>query len=344
MKALICMLLLTPALFPAAARAGLYEDFLSRFSTDDGRIVDFYQGQASHSEGQGYAMLLAASRGDRPAFDRFRAWTQDNLQVRGRDRLLAWKWGRRTPDTWAVIDENNATDGDVLTAMALIKAGEAFGEASYLEAAREIIGDIRRNLVVERGGRLCLLPGYHGFMEPDGVVLNPSYFLFSGFRMFGRHDDGAFWEKVRSDALALLRLSLGSSLGLPPDWVRFDGNAVEPAPGRPARFGYDAIRVPLYLAWDHGLTAWPELPGYLDLVERLGYVPRWVDLEPGAASLEPGSGGMHAVLSRAARDLGRPDQARVLAREAERRLASDGEARDYYSWALMLLSSLEVMP
>ncbi|MGH7860175.1 MAG: glycosyl hydrolase family 8, partial [Candidatus Binatia bacterium] len=65
--------------------------YRERFVTPEGRVVDTGNGGISHSEGQGYAMFLAVSFGDRAAFERIWRWTKETLQVRA-DKLFAWKW------------------------------------------------------------------------------------------------------------------------------------------------------------------------------------------------------------------------------------------------------------
>ena len=41
-----------------------WEAYKKRFVSPDGRVVDFLQGQISHSEGQGYGLLLAVLQDD----------------------------------------------------------------------------------------------------------------------------------------------------------------------------------------------------------------------------------------------------------------------------------------
>ena len=91
-------------------------------------MVDTANGGVSHSEGQGYGMLLAQSYGDRQQFDQLWAWTKrGNLQIR-KDRLLAWRWRPSgSGDAGAVDDMNNASDGDVLVAWALLQRGPVGG-------------------------------------------------------------------------------------------------------------------------------------------------------------------------------------------------------------------------
>jgi len=74
-----------------SSSAADWKSYQQTFVSADGRVVDFFQGSISHSEGQGYGLLLALMNGDRAAFDRIFRWTTDNLQVR-RDALFAWSW------------------------------------------------------------------------------------------------------------------------------------------------------------------------------------------------------------------------------------------------------------
>ena len=55
--------------------ADLWAAYAKRFVTDEGRVIDRENGNASHTEGQGYGMLLAEAAGDRARFDAAqRAW------------------------------------------------------------------------------------------------------------------------------------------------------------------------------------------------------------------------------------------------------------------------------
>src|SRR5476649_908231 len=98
-----------------------WQAYKSRFVTPAGRVVDTANKNISHSEGQGYAMLLAVAAGDRATFNLVWDWTRANLMVRD-DSLLAWRW--QPDERPAVADINNATDGDLLVAWALTEAAE----------------------------------------------------------------------------------------------------------------------------------------------------------------------------------------------------------------------------
>ena len=97
-----------------------WQAYKNRFIASEGRLVDDSAGNVSHTEGQGYAMLLAAFADDAPTFARLWTWTQANLYIRG-DGLAAWRW--RPQDNPHALDRNNATDGDLLISWALVEAG-----------------------------------------------------------------------------------------------------------------------------------------------------------------------------------------------------------------------------
>lgn len=79
----------------APARAAV-PDFQTWATTyiRQGRVIDWQQHGISHSEGQGWGLLLAQAAGDRDAFEQIEAWTAANLALR-QDQLMAWS---RLPD------------------------------------------------------------------------------------------------------------------------------------------------------------------------------------------------------------------------------------------------------
>ena len=159
-----------------------WQSYKARFITSAGRVIDTANDLISHSEGQGYAMLLAVAANDRPTFDRLWGWTRANLMVRD-DQLIAWRWSPNHRP--GVSDMNNASDGDILVAWALAEAGELWADVSYKVAARRIAVEVGRKLVLfkTKQGAL-LLPAIAGFAageRPDGPVVNLSYYVFPAF-------------------------------------------------------------------------------------------------------------------------------------------------------------------
>lgn len=231
------------------AGSPLWAEWSRRFVRPTGRIVDTAARGASHSEGQGYGMLLAVAAGDRPAFDRIWNWTRTNLAVRP-DNLLAWRWD---PGKRAVSDRNNAADGDVLVAWALAEAADLWNAPEYAAAAAGIANDIARLLVVEAVGiGPVLLPASFGFArgdQPDGPVVNLSYWIFPAFSRLAQLAPSQDWEGVRRSGLAILDAIQAQRPGAVSNWTGLADGRAAPARRFPAKVGYDAIRIPLYLSF-----------------------------------------------------------------------------------------------
>lgn len=222
--------------------------YAERFITDDGRVLDPENGNVTHSEAQGYGMLLAARAGERDTFDRIWSFTQRNMQIRS-DALIAWRWDPHS--TPRITDTNNASDGDILVAYALLEAALRWDEPRYVAAADPIILDIGRKLLATHEGRVILRPAAFGFDSiagNHGPVVNFSYWIYEAFRLFESVRPQFPWSALRRDGLVLTQRAQSSSNGLVPDWARLDGAEPLPAVGFDARFSYDAVRVPLYLA------------------------------------------------------------------------------------------------
>ena len=228
------------------AQEDLWATYKSRFISG-GRVVDTGNGRISHSEGQGYGMLLAESNGDQAMFSQIWNWTAQHLS-RSEDHLFSWRW-RPLFRAGFIDDHNNAADGDLLIAWALLRGADRWKTSEWRGKALAILNDVKRKLIrTSRFGPL-LLPGVDGFQKPDGVVVNLSYWLFPAFKAFGRADHDSNWSALEQSGLQLLSRARFGALQLPPDWLSVNGDKVSVARDFEAVYGYNAVRIPLYLAW-----------------------------------------------------------------------------------------------
>lgn len=227
----------------------LWANYKAAFISPGGRVVDNANKDISHSEGQGYAMLLAVAADDREAFDLIWAWTRSQLMLRD-DGLAAWMWDpAATPH---VTDRNNATDGDILIAWALAEAGMHWSASAYQTAALQLSRAITAAAVGPSRFGQVVMPGTAGFAaadRKDGPVLNLSYWIYPAFLRLDALDPGQAWMALFKSGLALTANSRFGAARLPTDWISIAGEQPRPAAGMPPTFGYDAIRIPLYLAW-----------------------------------------------------------------------------------------------
>jgi endoglucanase len=254
----------------------LYRDKFLR----DGRIVDDANGNISHSEGQGYGMLLAVLAGDRVRFEEIWGFTLTELLIRS-DGLAAWRWDPNTKPH--VSDVNDASDGDILIAYALARAGMLWNDSRYLAASRQLSRAIASTVILTFNGGPVLLPGVVGFTakdRPDGPVVNPSYWVFEAFPLLTQVAPVTDWNALSRRGLALLDQAQFGPRKLPSDWIGLKTRP-QPADGFDSVFGYNSLRIPLYLL-RAGLTDKNRLEGYRKFwVDQNDGKPAIVDIASG---------------------------------------------------------------
>lgn len=280
---------------PPRTIAGPWATFSGRFLARDGRIIDTGNGGISHTEGQGYGLLLAEAAGDRASFDRIWNWTSHTLS-RTDVRLFSWRFDpKATPQ---VTDTNNATDGDILIAWALLRAAARWQASEYGAQSASIRKAIRQSLFRPIGARTVLLPGLQGFETPGLLTANPSYYIWPALDAFAAADGAAAWGDVIRDGEHILTTARFGAHQLITDWIEIDTTGgVQPARGHAPQFGFDAIRVPLYFAWSRRRAALAPFRAYWgDLLAQHTAIPAWVDVTSGAQAPYALSGGGMAVV------------------------------------------------
>jgi len=312
---------------------GLYKQ---RYISPEGRVIDTGNVDVSHSEGQGIGLLLSVHHKDRAAFDKIWQWTRTNLQTR-KDRLFSWKWVPSAAGG-STADPNNATDGDLFIAWALYRAGRQWNEASYLEAAREISREIRAKLLHQSPYGLLLLPGEQGFVKEGQVTVNLSYWVFPALQDFNQLDPAPEWGQLIESGLKLLQTGRFGRWQLPSDWLRL-ADKPEIAPDFKPRFGYDAIRIPLYLIWakldnPDNLKPFEDFWGYF---KSAPFVPAWCNLTDDSVDSYNASPGIQAIISLASL----PGSARAENHELLRPKLSPDQA--YYSASLLFLTKMAAL-
>ncbi len=274
------------------AQDTLWADYARRFVMPDGRVVDTGRGGISHSESQGTGMLLAERHNDRAEFELIWGWTHANLAVR-KDALMAWSWRPDGHDH--VPDKNSATDGDLLIAWALAEAGRRWNVPAYHDASAAIAKTLLSKLLRDTDAGPVLLPGSDGFETAQGLAVNLSYAILPAYRVLDGLVPNPAWHNLTLATHTLLAAARFGKFSLPPDWLFVPKGwkasaktpALSPWTEKPARFGFDAVRVPLYLAWSgaDGRELWPFLSfwGYFD---PLPFHPPWTNLLENAVPLE----------------------------------------------------------
>ncbi len=312
--------------------AAMRQDWLAfrhHYVTPEGRVIDTGNGNASHSEGQGWGLMAAQAADDPDTFARLLEWTTHNLRRRSSDALHAWRY--KPSDANPVSDLNNATDGDLFIAAALARAARRWQRPEYAAQAARLAGDIL-GLVRTAGARTVLLPGANGFDKPDCLVVNPSYYTFGLFSDLAALAPSPRWQSLRQEGLALVLQARYGRWGLPPDWVRVDrrDGSLAIAPGWPPRFSWDAIRVPMHLAWA-GISAKPLFDSFRQYWTAGAMAPAWVDLVTGETPAYAAPAGIRAVAALAMR---------ANSLDGAAAFPAIMSANDYYGAGLVLLSRI----
>ena len=221
------------------------ESFLSGYVEPDGRVTRRDEGGDTVSEGQAYAMLVAAALNDQQHFTRVWVWTKRNLARE--DGLLAWRW-----KDGQVVDNASASDADLDAARALVIAAAAFGD-NQLKAEGVRLGTavLDKETVMTRVGRV-LVAGSWANHPP--YAYNPSYTSPAANALLADATHDERWAELDSGTRAVTTALLNSA-DLPPDWAQIhpDGR-IDAMPGAAGRadegvhYGYDATRMPIRFA------------------------------------------------------------------------------------------------
>ncbi len=307
----------------------LWQAYRQAFVHEDGRVIDVGNGGVSHTEGQGYGMLLAVAANDRAAFDQMWDWTREHLR-RKSDPFFSFRWDERKAPP--IADVNNASDGDLLIAWALARADRRWHVEAYKQASLTLATAIRARLLRANALGLLLLPGMEGFEHPGYVIVNPSYWIFPAFRELNAIDPSPQWDELENSGLELLARARFGNAGLPPDWAHVTRRGVVELGAEDfSRFSFDAVRVPLYSCW-----AGVEDRALLENIAAQWSDPKqpaWVNLKTGQTapySLSPTQTVMNSILLRC---LGRTEAAKA----APSPLVIPN---DYYASTLALLGEL----
>lgn len=310
-----------------------WNEYRAKFITLSGRVIDTGQCGVSHSEGQGFAMLLAVAHNDKTTFLQLWEWTQAHLQIR-QDRLFAWRWN--PADHPPVKDTNNASDGDILIAWALFRAADKWRLKKLRKSANEIVLAIKNNLIYQSSVGPVLLPGINGFQDAKGVDINLSYWIYPAFIEFDKQQPDVLWRELINSGLSLLEKARFGRWQLPPDWLRLESNMVL-SDKYPPRFSFDAVRIPLYLSWG-GLNDSAILKPFLsfwDVQKTKNYLPAWTNLNDDDVAQYAISPGAYKVFELMRHTI---NEEHIV--DDQGKLKLDVKDEDYYSNSLSLLARL----
>jgi endo-1,4-beta-D-glucanase Y len=227
---------------PAYARnfagpiAEAYARWKTHFVRNNNQIVAPEQQNAITSEAMGYGMMIAASMGDKAAFDQFHGYVKS--QGGQGSGLMTWK----NPG-----GSGSASDGDIDIAYALLMANVQWPSGGYKAPGDQMAAAILSQDLVSN-----VIRGGSTFKD---APFNPSYFSPAAFRAFG----SSFGTALSTNNGLVNNNVSANSNGIPTDWANPSSGAPsgpgsaqvtsEITDGENGAMGYDAARVP----WRLGL-------------------------------------------------------------------------------------------
>ncbi len=239
LKMLFFITLVTYRLYGAG-----WDEYKSLFIATDGRVIDKTNNNITHSEAIGYALYFALKNNDTKTFKSVYRWYKNNLK-KNKYGLIPWKWGEDKEHKWHILENNNATDGDLWIAYDSLLMYEKSKNEYYKQEALALLGAIKKNLLLHVKAKVFLLPAKEGFNKKESFEINLSYYLFFIFEKFQEYDNNPIWKQLQKDGITLLQRARFSPLKLHSDWISVAKKSLKISLGKNACFGYDALRIPL---------------------------------------------------------------------------------------------------
>ena len=214
------------------------------------------------SEAHGYGMIIFALMDDKTTFDRMNAFRKAHPSRNG-NGLMAWYIANvgQVPH-----DGNNATDGDLDIAYALLLAHKKWGGDVYLAEAKTLIAAIKQNNMRTNNYRTKL-----GDWDNSSDNTRSSDWMPGHFRAFAKATNDNFWNQAADMVYTLFGQVANSNTGLVPDFVtgnpaRPDPNAGNTGEENAEHYSYNACRVPWRIAADYAHYKTPAAKTRIDKI------------------------------------------------------------------------------
>jgi endoglucanase len=157
--------------------------------------------------------------------------------------------------------------------------------------------------------------------------------VFPALDEIGQADPSPEWRELSKNGIAILQYAQFGRWKLPPDWLVLS-KTVAPSDGLSDLFGYNAVRIPLYLLWSRRespelLKPYREFWGYFSGAR---FLPSWTNLKNDSVDSYDASAGIHRIAQWVLaypRTPGPSNQA-------------PGERQGYYSSVLLLLTDMAI--
>lgn len=229
-----------------------YKFYKQNYLTKEGRVIDSSRNNITTSEGQAFILFMALAMNDKSTFDLVFNWTKNNLKRK--DGLHSWIWGKNIWGRNRVLDYNSATDAEIDLARGFLLGYETWHNKKYLNEGLSTINSIWNNETRQIGTHLVLMPGVMQ-SKVKFIEVNPSYFAPYAFKVFEKYDPKHDWNKlIESSYYYLNQVTAKTKTGLPPNWFLIKNGKIVLEKSSRSDFSYDAIRVFWRIYFDYEKT------------------------------------------------------------------------------------------
>lgn len=313
----------------------LWETFKANFITDEGRVIDPYDGKnITTSEGQSYALFFSLINNEPKTFDRILTWTNKRLAPKGlANQLPAWQYGGKT-NRGKILDANSATDSDLWIIYSLLEAADLWQKPAYRKLAENMAEQLLSKATIKHDKfGLLLLPAPEGFVKESHITLNLSYYPLQVLAALSHKLSDHKWKDILN---ASVKLTLAASnRGLAPDWFKLspEGTIFDYEKG-----GYEAIRT--YI-WHNTLNPHHHFSELIAAeqakaavyLSKIGYMPEYINTSIFTYN-GWGNIGMQAALLPMMQRYGFKEMSQQISQQM--RSSNFTELNNYYSHALSL--------
>jgi len=239
----------------------VYNLYRTNVIQPNGRVIDWQNKAVTHSEGIGYSLFFAVKMSDKDTFYKVFYWFKRNIPLNDKG-LIPWLWGKNSKGGWGILDFNDATDGNLWIAYALLLGYEKWRDEEFKEFAINLIKNIKKYDVLLHKNCVFLLPASKFFVGSKSLTINPSYYAPFIFAKFYKYDKDPIWLELINQSFKIWYFVSVTPYHLFPEWIDIDLKTCKVTKIY-GIMGFNSIRIPIWILYSAELGSMNFFKEYL---------------------------------------------------------------------------------
>jgi len=231
----------------------VYNLYRTNVIQPDGRVIDWQNKAVTHSEGIGYSLFFAVKMSDKETFYKIYHWFKRNIPLNDKG-LVPWLWGKNSTGNWKILDFNDATDGNLWIAYALLLGYEKWKNKEFKEFAINLIKNIKKYDIFLHKNCVFLLPASEFFIGSKSLTINPSYYAPFIFAKFYEYDKDPIWLELINQSFKIWYFISVTPYHLFPEWIDIDLKTCKVTKVY-GIMGFNSIRIPIWILYSADLDS-----------------------------------------------------------------------------------------